>query len=281
MTDFSRTPVTLRRIAHRGLNQLQTIGLMAILVLQTAFVGYLVARGPGALLAIVMGLVFAAGAARMPGWAALRMLGATPLPPSRAPWLNRVVGALSRRAGLPRVPQLALLESPELNALTVGSPDQPVVAVTRGLLRGLSEREIVGVLAHEISHVAHRDLRTLALAQAFASVTGRLGPVGLVLAPVGLLVGSGQVAAIGLVLLSGPVLAQLLTLAVSRQREFAADDLAVELTGDPAGLATALKRIEQTGRRTARRLGVMVDESPVWLRSHPTTADRVGRLSTP
>ncbi|MEM6930758.1 MAG: zinc metalloprotease HtpX [Myxococcota bacterium] len=268
----------IRKLAHRGLNQLQTIGLIAILAIQTALVGFLVAGGVGAGFALVMGFVFAAGAARMPGWAALRMLGARPLPAWQAPWLNRVVDALSRRAELPKVPQLALIESPELNAMTVGSPDEPVVAVTRGLLRQLPDREIVGVLAHEISHIAHRDLRTLALAQAFASVTARMGPVGLFLVPLGILFGAPSLAWVGLALLSGPLLAQLLTLAVSRQREFAADDLAVELTGDPEGLATALHRIEQTGRRRARRLGVMAEDAPVWLRSHPATHDRITRL---
>ncbi|MEO0606567.1 MAG: M48 family metalloprotease, partial [Myxococcota bacterium] len=96
--------------------------------------------------------------------------------------------------------------------------------------------------------------------------------------PLGILFGSPDLAWVGLVLLSGPVLAQLLTLAVSRQREFAADDLAVELTGDAAGLATALHRIEQTGRRRARRLGVMAEDTPVWLRSHPATNARIARL---
>ncbi|MEN0063411.1 MAG: zinc metalloprotease HtpX [Myxococcota bacterium] len=260
-------------------NQLQTLGLLTILVLQAGLVGWLLAGTVGVGFALTMGAIFAAGASRMPAWAALRMLGARPVGPWQAPWLHRVVETLSRRASLPRVPRLALIESPDLNALTVGSPDEPVVAVTRGLLQSLPEREIIGVLAHEVSHIAHRDLRTLALAQSFASITSRMGPLGLFLTPLGLLFGAPQLTLVGLVLLAGPALAQLLTLAVSRTREFAADQLAAEITGDPQALATALRRIEATGTRRARRFGVMPREVPVWLRSHPPTSDRVRRLA--
>lgn len=264
----------------RIVNQLQTFGLLGILAAQAGLVGWLVAGSFGAGFALTMGLVFALSASRMPAWATLRMLGARPIAPHRAPWLTRVVGELARRAELPEVPQLALVQSPDLNALTVGSPDRPLVAVTTGLLQTLPDREIVAVLAHEISHVAHRDLRTLAFAQAFASITSRMGPVGLFMMPLGLLFGAPQVALVGLVLLAGPAAAQLLTLAVSRQREFAADHLAAELTGDPDALATALQRIEASGHRRALRFGMPVREAPVWLRSHPPTPDRIRRLAS-
>ena len=265
-------------MSHRISNLVQSVGLLAILVLQVALVGWVFAGALGALLAVGLGVFAATQANRMPDWALLRMIRARPITVRQAPGLYEVTRRLSSRAGLSTVPRLALIASPVPNAMTVGTPEAPVIGLTQGLLRQLPERELEAVLAHEISHVAHRDLGLLAMAQAYGRITATAGQIGLFLVPVALLLGATQLAWVGMALALGPVASTALTLAVSRQREFAADGLAVELTGDPAALASALQRIEARGRWYARWFGMGSQAGPDWLRSHPATEARVERL---
>ena len=261
-------------------NDLQSAALLAILAVQAGLVGWLVAGLLGAIAALVISATLAAGASRVPGWTLLRMMGARPIHPARAPDLYRLVGQLSSRAGLEKVPQLAIIESPVPNAMTVGSSEQPVIGFTRGLLHQLPPREFAGVLAHEISHVVHGDVRTMALARSFAQITGWSGQFGLALIVLAALAGAPQLAAAGFVLTLGPPLSTLVMLALSRQREFAADGLAAKLTGDPGSLATALRRIDARGRSLRRMFGLGgTDDQPMWLRTHPGTDERIARLS--
>ena len=252
---------------------------MAILALQAAIVGWLIGGFLGAGLAIVLGAGLAAASGRVSPWQVLRMLGARPIQRWEAPGLHRLAEELSARAGLSQAPRLALIHSMVPNAVTVGSPEAPMIGLTRGLLARLPRREVAAVLAHEMGHIVHGDLGVLALAQAYAQIMSWGGRVGLLLLPIGLILGVPQLAVGGGVLMMGPAAATLLTLAVSRQREFAADGLAAEITGDPRGLASALQRIEGLGQRFAVMYGLGSGQAPDWLRSHPATADRVERLA--
>ena len=265
-------------MTHRISSLLHSGALLAVLAVQAAAVGYLLGGPFGVLLALGLASLFAISADRVSTWAVLRSLQARALHPQRAPGLYRMAQQLSTRAGLPKVPTLAVIDSDVPNAMTVGSRQAPVIGLTSGLLRQLSDRELAGVMAHEISHIVHGDLRVLAFTRAFSSISAWGGQVGVILALVGGLFGMVDVAIGGVVLALGRPVATLVSLAVSRQREFAADGLAVELTGDRAGLAYALRRIDATARSLARFFGVGTARAPEWLQTHPATSARVERL---
>ena len=263
---------------HSSANLLTTMGLIGILMLQALVVGYLLAGLVGAGVALVMGIVIAGGASQMSAWSAVRMLGGRPLHVTEAPQLHSLNLELSRRAGLSQAPLLVLIPSQVPNALTVAAAERPIIGLTQGMLRQLSTRELAGVLGHEIAHIVHGDLRTMAWAQAYARITGGAGQVGLWMILLGAL-WSPTMVGVGAVLAVGPVLSTLVTLALSRQREFAADALAVQMTGDPAGLATALRRIERRTFALQRMFGLPGgDRAPEILRTHPATEARVARL---
>ena len=266
-------------MSHQLRNRLLSGVLLSLLVLQAGVVGYLLGGFVGALFALIMGSVLGAGASRVSSWAVLRMMGARPLDASQAPDVYQMLRRLSAQARLPVVPRLALIRSDLPNAVTVGAQDAPVVGITTGLLRRLSGRELASVLAHEISHIAHDDLGTMAQAQAYGRISAIAGQAGLLLVVMGGLFGQFQVAVAGALLTFATPISRLLVLALSRQREFAADQRAVELTGDAAGLAGALRRIEHDAHRLQRRFGMAGFEQPSsWLRTHPATEERVRRL---
>lgn len=246
----------------------------------------------GLVVAGLAGLAVAAGAALMvmlfdpaPGGAMFRrLLGGVPLPPEAAPELHAMVRALARRAGLPRAPALFLLPSSVLQAMAAGDRARPGIALTYALLRALPPRELAGVLAHEIAHIRHGDVRVMRLAAAAASLTRLMGTLGIVLLflwfPVLLAAGEAPSPAVVLLLMAGPMLGDLLILSLSRRRELLADAGAVELTGDPAGLAAALARLERLQgddwERLASRSGARWLR---WFRTHPTIRERITRLS--
>ncbi len=232
---------------------------------------------------VVAAMLFAAP--HVPPAMVMRMYRAQPLDPSHGAQILRVVGALAERAQLPRPPDLHVIPSATLNAFAVGSPDHSAIAVTEGLLRKLSLRELAGVLAHEVSHVRNSDLNVLALADLMTRVLQVLSwvAIGLLVYNIPAIVtGSARVPwlLIGLLYL-GPALGSLLQLALSRTREYDADLDGAVLTGDPVGLASALSKIERyqghlwedVASPGGRRI-----PAPSLLRSHPSTAERIARL---
>ncbi|RMH60140.1 MAG: hypothetical protein D6678_06605 [Zetaproteobacteria bacterium] len=223
----------------------------------------------------------------MPGasaWMTLRLYRARPIYPEQAPALHELVAALAERAGLQEVPALFLVPSATPNAFAMRHQRRHLIAVTDGLLRLLDRRELAGVLAHEMSHIRHGDLQVMQLADLLTRLTATLADIGwfslLLMLPLTLFGGVTVPWTALLLLMAAPVLSSLLQLALSRTREFDADLGAVELTGDPEGLASALLRIEQDhvpwwqwmlfpGRQRA---------APSLLRTHPLVSERVQRL---
>jgi heat shock protein HtpX len=138
------------------------------------------------------------------------------------------------------------------------------IALTDGLLRSLTPRELTGVLGHEIAHIANDDLRVMGLADSISRLThlmALLGQITILFSVPALLLGIVQVSWPALLLLAAaPQLALLAQLGLSRVREFDADRLAAELTGDPHGLASALAKIERVSHswRSVRRAGAPV-----------------------
>lgn len=214
----------------------------------------------------------------------MRLRGARPVGRIYMPGLLALVGELAARAHLPRAPGLYYSPSPEINAFTVGSPARSGIAISDGTLRRCSQREIVAILAHELSHIRHNDHGLMSTAQVMHTMTQTLAwaavLTGLVMAPFALFGAEvGPVLRLAIVCLAASVLSGLAFLAMSRTREYAADLGAVELTGDPEGLASALYRIHQAERSlVARLLGLHALDVPRHLRTHPPVAERIRRL---
>ncbi|WP_312330195.1 zinc metalloprotease HtpX [Atlantibacter hermannii] len=177
----------------------------------------------------------------------------------------------------------AYVPSGVVNAFATGSKHHAAIALTDGLLRSLTPRELTGVLGHEIAHIANEDLRVMGLADSISRLThllALLGQLAIVLSLPTLLLGVTEVNWPALLLLAvAPQLALLAQLGLSRVREFDADRLAAELTGDPHGLASALAKIERVSRSwRAWLLPGWGNPEPSWLRTHPATAERIERL---
>lgn len=195
-----------------------------------------------------------------------------------------ILDRLARRAGLTTAPEMYYVPSATLNAFTLGRSDDAVIAVTDGMLRTLSPREFAGVVAHELSHIRNRDLWVMSLADSIGRLTNLMSLFGILLLVVSLplfLTGFADVPwLLAVLLLFAPTIGNLLQMGLSRAREYDADLDAAELTGDPAGLASALIKLEHQQSRLWERLflpGRNIPD-PSLLRSHPATESRIQRL---
>lgn len=268
---------------HRWLNRLQTALLVLTLPGIAAVAGSLLLGDGGLWLALAAaGFTLLLEPAAASGLT-LRLYGARPLHPDEAPDLWAVLRELAARAGLPTVPVPHYVPSGVVNAFATGSKHHAAIALTDGLLRSLTPRELTGVLGHEIAHIANEDLRVMGLADSISRLThllALLGQLAIVLSLPTLLLGVTEVNWPALLLLAvAPQLALLAQLGLSRVREFDADRLAAELTGDPHGLASALAKIERVSRSwRAWLLPGWGNPEPSWLRTHPATAERIERL---
>ncbi|ENW0003565.1 zinc metalloprotease HtpX [Escherichia coli] len=268
---------------HRWLNRLQTALLVLTLLGIAAVAGSLLLGDGGLWLALAAaGFTLLLEPAAASGLT-LRLYGARPLHPDEAPDLWAVLRELAARAGLPAVPVPHYVPSGVVNAFATGSKHHAAIALTDGLLRSLTPRELTGVLGHEIAHIANEDLRVMGLADSISRLThllALLGQLAIVLSLPALLLGVAEVNWPALLLLAvAPQLALLAQLGLSRVREFDADRLAAELTGDPHGLASALAKIERVSRSwRAWLLPGWGNPEPSWLRTHPATAERIERL---
>ncbi|VAW16411.1 hypothetical protein MNBD_ALPHA09-217 [hydrothermal vent metagenome] len=195
----------------------------------------------------------------------------------------QVMDALSARAGLPETPQLYYVPSSNMNAFAVGRPGNAAIAVTDGLIRGLTLRQFAAVMAHEMSHIRNGDIKVMALADMVTRLTNSMAFVGLFMLMMYLpqLAGNGDAPWLVIAsLIVAPTFAGLLQLALSRTREYEADLDAVGLTGDPEGLATALLALEKKHGAIWEGLvppGGRIPD-PSLLRTHPKTEERVRRL---
>ena len=273
-----------RAFSHNLRNRLQSLLLIAGMAGLLALCANLLLGGD-AWLGVFLGL-----AASMlilpsvPPALIMRLYRAQPVDASVSPQLAAIIQTLSQRANLKYPPRLHWLPSQTLNAFAVGSRSDSAIAITDGLLRLLSMRELTGVLAHEISHIQNNDLRIMTMADMITRMTHLLALTGVFAALIALplmLFEAVSISLLGLVLLIiSPSINALLQLGLSRVREFHADTEAARLTRDPAGLASALNRIDQVQLSPWRRVFMpgYRDIQPSILRSHPHTYERVERL---
>ena len=267
-------------------NRIQSVILVLAMVGILALVGFMFGQWTGVAMAIslcVAAILF--GPAVSPRLL-LRMYRAQVLPRDAAPHLYRVYDELASRADLPKQPELYYIPSRTLNAFAVGNRSFQAVAVTDGLLRMMDTREIAGVLAHELSHIRHKDMRVMGIADTVSRVIATLSQIGQLLLflaiPMLLMNGSVAILITAILLIAAPIASNLLQLALSRSREFNADLGAVTLTGDATGLASALQKLERIaagmgspwlfpGRKRSETV-------PAVLRTHPPTDERVRRI---
>ena len=205
--------------------------------------------------AVAVGVIIGSLALGMRGYNGAQQLqraGATPLAAWQAPELFEEVAWLARQAGLAQMPRVFAIDARQPNAVTVGTTDTPAIGITLGLLRGLNRRQLLSVLGHEMAHIRNNDIWLAAVASAARRLTALLttfGLIGVVVALPAMLLGAISVApSLLLLLMAAPTASALLQLALSRSRELAADRTAASLTGDPAGLASALAQLDRANR---------------------------------
>jgi heat shock protein HtpX len=270
--------------AHQRDNHLQSIVLILGIALIMSVVGYVLGGRWGVWMALGFSAVSALLSPVISPRMILRMYQARPLEPRHAPELYSLLDELVKRAELAHPPALYYVPTRMLNAFAVGGDRNAAIALTDGLLRTMSPQELAGILAHELSHIRFRDTRLMALGDAFSRLTASMSQIGLILLLVALpaaLMGAQFISLWGLlVLIFAPAASSLLQLALSRSREFHADMGAIELTQDPLGLASALKKLERAQtdsfwRRVFVPYRVM---EPTVLRTHPATEERIERL---
>ena len=230
---------------HNLSNTFKTWTLMAALGGLLIAVGGLIGGQSG----LVMALLFAIALNGFVYWKsdsiALRANGARELAPGEQPRLVSIVGLLADRAGIP-MPRVYLVDRPEPNAFATGrDPRHSAIAVTSGLLEAMDERQLIGVLAHELSHVKNRDTLIGTIAATIGGTISFLAQMG----QFQLIFGGGDddngnpmLVLLGVIL--APIAAMVIQLAVSRGREYLADSTGASLTGDPEGLAQALETLQ-------------------------------------
>lgn len=233
----------------------------------------------GIIWAVGVSLGFLLLAPRISPLIVLRLYKGRQIPPRAIPQLHDTLCTLAERAQLPSPPKLYHLPSSNMNAFAVGRPHDSAIAVTDGLLRGLNLRQLTGVLAHEVSHIASDDVKVMGLADIVSRLTSAMQTAGFLLLIFGLWQSSRAILA-AVVLILAPLVGVLLQLALSRSREYQADLNACQLTGDPLGLASALQTLERKQGALWESLllpGGRIPD-PSMLRTHPRTEDRVERL---
>lgn len=275
-------------------NQLKTIVLIGALSALVLGIGSAVAPGHMYLF-IVLSLAMNLGAYFFSDKIVLRMHRAQELGPEQAPELYEMVGELAQRAEIPR-PRLYLIPDAQPNAFATGrNPKHGVVAVTEGIVRLLSQRELRGVLAHEIAHIKNRDILVSSIAAVMASVVTYLAHA---ITMMGLF-GGGRSDEEGeggggsnlLLALVAPIGATLVQLGISRSREYLADETGAKISGDPEALASALLKLER-GAEAVPSMAPQPATASLFIvnplagggsvlrlfATHPATEERVRRL---
>ncbi len=276
-------------------SQIKTLFLLALLSGIIIVLGGLLGGRGGVIIAFGLALVMNVGSYWYSDKIVLSMYHARELAPEEAPYLHDIVAELARNAGVPK-PRVCVIPEEAPNAFATGrDPEHAVVAVTEGILRLLSPEELRGVVAHEMGHVVNRDILIQTVAGVMASAIVTLANIFQFTA----IFGGGRdgegggnpIGALALALLA-PMAAGLIQMAISRSREFLADETGARLCGQPLALAGALAKLGAASGRTPLRSGnpstaEMFIVAPLFGRdgsvaklfsTHPPLEERIERL---
>lgn len=277
------------------MNTVKTVGLLTILTLLLVFGARLFFGTQAVPIALGIALVMNLGTWWFSDKISLSFAGAKPVSEAEAPELYRIVGRVAQMAELP-TPRLYVIDQPAPNAFATGrDPQHAVVAVTRGILEVVNERELTAVLAHELGHVRNRDTFVMAVVASVAGAISYLAQM----AQWSMWFGggdrdnrdSGQLGMIGMILgiILLPIAAMLVQLAVSRSREYGADDQSAALTHDPIALASALRKLADYSKKVPLPVNPAV--APLFIvqpllpgglsglfSTHPPIEQRIARL---
>ena len=256
------------------MNTLKTTFLLGAMTGLLLAIGELLGGQDGLILALVL-----AGAMNFGSWffsdkIVLRMYNAQPVGPSEAPELYAIVQGLAQKAGVP-MPKLYLIPDPALNAFATGrGPSHAAVAATVGIVKAMDREELEGVLAHELSHVINRDTLVSTVAATLAGAISFLAH-SFMFRGRGRDDGGNPLAAL-VVMILAPIAAMLIQLAVSRSREYGADESGARLVGYPDGLARALAKLQHASERVPMR-GVEPATAHMFI-VNPLSGQALGRL---
>ncbi len=230
-------------------NMLRTTLLLAALTALIVGLGQMLGGSQGAVIALVMAAVMNFGSYWFSDRIVIAMYGGREIHQNDDPELYAIVAGLAQRNQIP-MPKLYLIPTDSPNAFATGrNPEHAAVAVTAGIRRLLSRRELEGVLAHELAHVTNRDILISSIAATLAGAIMMLARM----AQWAMIFGGGRRderdeggGALGLIvtMIVAPLAAMLIQMAISRSREFQADDTGARLVRDPEGLASALRKIQ-------------------------------------
>jgi heat shock protein HtpX len=275
-------------------NQMKTVLLLGALTGIIILFGRAIGGAQGMLIALIMAAAMNFFSYWFSDKIVLRMYGASEVTPQEAPELHAMVADLAREAGVP-VPRLFVIPQDTPNAFATGrDPEHAVVAVTQGIVRLLSPTELKGVLAHEISHVRNRDIL-------IQSVAATLGGAIMVLADMfrfsALYAGGsgeeGQQRSGGLHMLImamlAPIAAMLIQMAISRSREYIADETGARLCHNPESLASALEKLHMANQQSPMLVNPATENmfivNPLTgggmmslFSTHPPIEERIARL---
>lgn len=234
------------------MHTLKTIVLMVFLSVFFIFVGSLIGGKQGATVALFMALAMNFFAYFFSHKIVLSMYGAREVTEAEAPELYSMVRRLAQRAGLP-MPKVYIIESDQPNAFATGrSPKHGVVAVTTGIMRILNREELEGVIGHELAHIKHRDILISTIAATIAGAISYLGQMAMWANIFGGRSdeeeGGSPIVAL-IMMIVAPLVAMIIQLAISRAREYAADEGGAQIAGNPLYLANALRKLHYASQQ--------------------------------
>lgn len=272
-------------------NWIKTAVLMAGIVALFAAVGLAL----GGEFGMLLGLVIAGGMNFFAYWNSdklvLRLYDAQQVDEMSAPALYRMVAELARVAEIP-MPRIYIANQAQPNAFATGrNPEHAAVCATTGIIQLLSERELRGVMAHELAHVKHRDTLISTLSATVAGAISMLAQFGMFFGGRSREGGGNAILSL-LVMIVAPIAAMLIQMAISRAREFEADRLGANISRDPEALASALQKMQSYTRQIPNATAEQHPETAQMMvinplsaggisglfSTHPNTEERIARL---
>jgi heat shock protein HtpX len=272
-------------------NWFKTTILMAGIVVLFGTVGAALGGASGMLIALVLAGAMNIYAYWFSDKAVLKMYNAREVDAQSAPKFYAMVQELAQNAGLP-MPKVYIIDEQQPNAFATGrDPEHAAVAATTGIMRMLSERELRGVMAHELAHVKHRDTLISTISATIAGAISSIAQFGMLFSGGGRDRGVHPAVAL-LIMIVAPLAAMLIQMAISRAREFEADKGGAEISGDPEALASALKKIHDYAHQIPMDTAEQHPETAQMMiinplsagglkglfSTHPQTEERVAKL---